>query len=162
MAQRKLPVFLILCMMMFMHSTPASAASGDKVTPVTKSDIEALIRNQQCPVVIVAMASWCSPCRKELPALNRLYEKYKGKGLSIIGISLDVGGPTAMQSIVDDMQITFPVYWGGEKMTAEYGISAVPLLMLSKNGAIVERIIGRRSEEFLEKKITALLRDCDG
>lgn len=163
MAQKKLPVFLILCMMIaFMHCMPASVVAAEKVTPVTKSDIESLIRSQECPVVIVAMASWCSPCRKELPALNRLYEKYKGKGLSVIGISLDVGGPSAMQSIIDDMQITFPVYWGGEKLTAEYNISAIPLLMLSKKGEIVERIIGMRSEEFLEKKIAALLRECSG
>jgi len=163
MVQKRLPIVLTLCMMIaFIHCMPASVAAAEKVAPVTRSNIESLIRNQQCPVVIVAMASWCSPCRKELPVLNRLYEKYKDKGLSIIGISLDVGGPSAMQSIVDDMQITFPVYWGGEKMTAEYNISAIPLLMLSKDGEIVERIIGKRSEEFLEKKITALLRDCEG
>lgn len=163
MVKKVLHLLLMFCLMgAVLIGTSSAVAAKEKVTPVTRAEIESMIKNQSCPVVIMAMASWCSPCRKELPVLNRLYEKYRDKGLSIIGISLDVGGPAAMQPILDDLKISFPFYWGGEKMTAEYDIYAVPLLMLSKNGEIVERITGMRTEEFLEKKITALLRECDG
>ncbi|MBW2558794.1 MAG: TlpA family protein disulfide reductase [Deltaproteobacteria bacterium] len=156
-------VVALLCMTMIVgcsqdESPPPSGKN--LVVPIDVNGIEALIKTQDCPVMLVAMASWCAPCRAELPILQKMYEKYKDEGLRIIGISLDVGGPSAMQPLVDQMGLGFPVYWGGEKVTAKYSISAIPLTYVVKKGKIVEKILGQRSENFIEGKIVSLLGKC--
>ncbi len=130
------------------------------VTPIDVAGIQSLINNQDCPLMLVAMAAWCAPCREELPILQKMHEKYKGDGLRIVGISLDIGGSSAMQPLVDQMGLEFPVYWGGEKVTAEYGISGIPLTLFVGNGKLIETITGQRSEAFIEKKIISLLEKC--
>ena len=72
-----------------------------------------------------------------------------------------MGGPSAMQPLVDQMGLKFPVYWGGEKVAKHYRISAIPLSYLIKNGAVVESILGRRDKAFIEGKIVALLDECE-
>ena len=111
--------------------------------------------------MLVVMASWCAPCRAELPALQRMHEKYKDRGLQIVGISLDIGGPSAMQPLVDQMNVSFPVYWGGEKVGAHYQISGIPLTYLIRNGQVVESVLGKRDEAFIEEKIVTLLESCE-
>jgi len=131
------------------------------VLSIDVAGIEELIKIRDCPLLLVAMASWCAPCRAELPILQRMHEKYKGKGLKIVGISLDIGGPSAMQPLVDQMGLDFPVYWGGEAVTVKYRISAIPLTYIVKKGEIVEKIVGGRGEEFIEGKIVSLLDECE-
>src|SRR5438876_2938512 len=43
-------------------------------------------------IVVDFWATWCGPCREEIPHLNKLYENYRGKGLVVVGISMDAGG----------------------------------------------------------------------
>lgn len=131
------------------------------VVPIDVAGIEELMKIRDCPLLLVAMASWCSPCREELPVLQRMYEKYKDKGLRIVGISLDIGGPSAMQPLVDELGLEFPIYWGGEEVTAAYRISAIPLTYIVKNGEVVEQILGGRDEQFIESKIISLLGECE-
>ena len=140
--------------------TPGTGATNP-ITPIDVAGIEKLIKTRGCPVMLVAMAAWCAPCRAELPILQEMYDKYKERGLHIIGISLDMGGPSAMQPIVDQMGLNFPIYWGGEKVAKHYRISAIPLSYLIKNGAVVESILGRRDRAFIEQKIVALLDQCE-
>jgi len=128
------------------------------VKSIDTVELDRLIKDKDCQCLIVAMASWCGSCRGELPTLIKLYDKYKGQGLKMIGVSLDLEGPSAMQRIVDKMQVNFPFYWAGEKATTKYNISAIPTLFLVKNGEIVEKIVGKRPESFLDKKIGNFLK----
>ena len=116
--------------------------------------------NDRC--LITVMAAWCAPCIKELPDLNKLYIKYKDQGLTVIGISVDLEGPQAMQPIVDRLKIDFPIYWVGEKAIEALRINGIPLIMFVQNGKIVEdpnhRIIGKRSRKFLDKVIRQYLK----
>ena len=138
-----------------------AAASENEVVPIDPAGVETLIKQQDCPVIIIAMAPWCSPCRAELPILQKLYEKYRENGLALIGVSLDISGPAAMQPIVDRMELSFPVYWGGEKVMEAYKISAVPTLLVVKEGKVEKKILGKRSERFLEKEILSLIGTCE-
>jgi thiol-disulfide isomerase/thioredoxin len=133
------------------------AAAGDRVRAISEKELQQLMEGSGGKSVLVAVASWCSPCRKELPALNRLFEKYREQGLSVAAISVDAAGPEAMQPIVDQLALKFPVYWTGETALRDYNIVAVPTLFIIKDGRTVERLLGQRSEKFLEKKIQKLL-----
>jgi len=116
-----------------------------------------LIKAKDGPTVIVAMAAWCLPCREELPILVKLYNKYRRQGLKMVGISLDLGGPSAILPILEKAHANFPVFWAGEEAVRDLNIRAIPLLLLVKDGVIVEKVVGKRSEAFLDKKINDLL-----
>lgn len=127
------------------------------VKTIDSAGIDQLIK-ASTGTVIVAMAAWCLPCRQELPTLAKLYNKYKTKGLKMVGISLDLNGPSAMQPLLEKARVKFPVYWAGEKAVRDLNISAIPMLLLARDGKIVEKIPGLRSEKFLDKKISDLLK----
>jgi thiol-disulfide isomerase/thioredoxin len=135
------------------------AQSGARilVEKIEPKEIDNLMKSRESRSLVVAMASWCGPCREELPFLIKLHNKYNDKGLKIIGISLDVDGPEAMQKIADKAKVNFPIYWTRVDMAEKYDIYAIPTIYLIKNGKIVEKIVGKQSESFLDKKIGILL-----
>lgn len=108
---------------------------------------------------MVVLATWCFPCRQELPMLVKVYDKYKSHGLEMVGISVDLGGPSMIQPLLDRAHVNFPVYWAGEEVIRDLNIRGIPLLFLIKEGEIVEEVMGKQSEAFLEKKINELLKE---
>jgi thiol-disulfide isomerase/thioredoxin len=127
-----------------------------RIERIDVETLENLMKSQDSPNLIAVMAAWCGPCVEELPLLNKLYGKYEKKGLKLIGVTLDLEGPSAMQPIVDRLNVNFPIYWVGEKAVQAYNINALPVLFVVKEGKITERIAGKRSKKFLEEKIQEL------
>jgi len=158
MKKKALLLFLFILFPLFLSG--AGVEGRNTVTPIDHAGLQGILKNTPCPVMVVAMAAWCAPCRAELPTLGAIYRKYQNQGLNMIGLSLDAGGPGAIQPIVDKLEIPFPVYWGGDKMAFQYRISAIPLIMIVQNGEVTEKILGQRSESFLEGKVTSLLTAC--
>lgn len=151
--------FWVSCLVALSLFAAASAATAQE-TVVTTMSIDAfdkLMTDPSCRCMVVAMAAWCSPCRKELPVLDKLYRRYKREGLSLIGVSVDAGGPKSIQPIVTQARVTFPVYWVGEDAVSRYKIFGIPMIFLIKNGKIVEKIPGQRPEKFWEEKVIHLL-----
>jgi len=136
----------------------AHAGSGAKVKRIEEAALGKLITADDNRLVLSFMAAWCGPCIDELPALNKLYKKYKDRGLRLIGISIDLEGPAAMQPIVSKLKIDFPVYWCGEKAINKFKLNAIPMLLFIRQGEVVERLQGNRPEKFLDKKIQELLK----
>jgi thiol-disulfide isomerase/thioredoxin len=134
-------------------------AESIKIEKLDKAGLEALLKKKDCRCMVVAMAAWCSPCRKELPILVDLYSRYQSQGLEIVGISLDLDGPQAIQPIIDKAKVNFPVYWVGEAAIEDFNIYAIPMVFIVKEGKVVERIPGARKEKDLENKIRDLLAD---
>ena len=137
---------------------PATAVSTS--TAVKRVDLhtfEEIILNNSSFNMVVAMAAWCKPCREEMPTLEKLHLKYARSGLALIGLSLDSKGPNPLQKHLDKNKVTFPVYWVGGDAAKKYRIYGIPMILLIKNGEIVEKIPGQRSETFLGKKIMNLL-----
>lgn len=160
MRRRYLWALVTACLVSFVPTEHATCAEHTVVVGTINSEgIDQLIKTSQ-GTVIVAMAAWCLPCREELPTLANLYEKYKDRGLKMVGISLDSEGPSAIQPVVDKANVRFPVYWAGEKAADDFNIRAMPLLLFVKNGSIVERVLGKRHETFLDQKINDLLKEA--
>ena len=140
-------------LLIFFFSVCVDASSGVTVEKVSESALDELIKARNNKIVLTFMAAWCGPCIDELPTLDKLYKKYKEKGLKLIGISIDLEGPRAMQPVIDKLQVSFPVYWYGDAAVQKFSLFAIPIIFLVKNGQVVEKLPGRRSEKALNKKI---------
>ena len=151
--------FLYVTFVIYFFTVDAALADkGNVVNPIEEAALDELINDRENRLIISFMAAWCGPCIDELPALNKMYLKYKDKGLKLVGISIDFNGSAAMQPTITKLKIKFPIYWYGEKAIQKFNLSAIPLLLVIKQGKIVERLPGLRSEQFLEKKVSELLK----
>lgn len=101
-------------------------------------------------------ATWCAPCKAEMPSLENLYKNLKGKGLVVIGVSVD-NSETTVRSFVKEKGITFPILLdkGKEVSFDDYGVIGLPVtFLIDRKGVIVEKVFGERqwdSEEIKEK-----------
>ncbi|MEO0295718.1 MAG: TlpA disulfide reductase family protein [candidate division WOR-3 bacterium] len=108
-------------------------------------------------IIIDFWATWCPPCRAEIPGFVRLYSKYREKGVLIVGISLDRGGNAEelVKNFAREFGINYPLMMGTEEVEKKFGgIVAIPTtFIINKKGEIIEKIVGYRDESFFEKKI---------
>lgn len=158
----KIPSTWLISVALLVNSLLPLSAGGRSekivVGKIDKAGLEHLIRAGGSPSILVMMASWCGPCRKDLPSLIKLYEKYRPRGLKMFGISFEYAGPSAIQRLLDKLNANFPVYWAEDDVLRDYGINAIPMLFLIKDGKIVEKIIGSRTEDFMDRKIGDFLK----
>ena len=104
-------------------------------------------------VLVDFWASWCGPCRQEMPNVVKVYNQYKDKGFEIVGVSLDQT-EEAWKKGIADLGITWPQmsdlkYWQCEA-AAIYGVNAIPhTVLIDKDGTIIERNL--RGEKLYER-----------
>jgi peroxiredoxin len=110
-------------------------------------------------VILDFWATWCPPCRAEIPNFVALQTQYKDKGLVIVGISLDQGGPEVVSSFVKTQKINYPIVMGDEGVATAYGnIQAIPTtFVIDTNGNIVGRHEGFTEKSTFESEIQKLL-----
>lgn len=136
------------------------AADATPANPVRVIDVGELKRlmSESCFTgLAVVVASWCPPCKKELPILVDLYEKYRDDGIQIIGISVDADDPQAMQPLMDTLKIPFPIYWVGMEGVRAYRIAGIPTTMIIRKGQLVAARPGAQSRRQFTKIIRSLL-----
>ena len=111
-------------------------------------------------VVIDFWATWCPPCRAEIPGYIDLVKKHGGDGLVIVGVSMDEAGPGVVKTFSDKFGVNYPMVMGDEKMLAAFGgIEALPTtFLIDRNGQIRDRKVGLEPTEEYAKKILALLK----
>lgn len=108
-------------------------------------------------VLLNFWATWCPPCREEVPALVRLSEKYKTNGLKIVGISLDSENVALINKFINDFKINYPVVLTvpGSLLSRQ---ETVPVtLLVDKDSRLIKKYVGAADEELLEKDIRELL-----
>lgn len=110
-------------------------------------------------VILDFWATWCMPCRIEIPHLVELQKDYAAKGLAIIGVSLDEQGPAVVKKFVKQIGVNYPILIGSEKIAEKYGgIVALPTtFVIDRQGRIVSRHIGYDDKASFEKEIQSLL-----
>jgi thiol-disulfide isomerase/thioredoxin len=136
-------------------------ASANEVMKIDPDGVEKLKEADNCPIIISIVTARCGACRRELPVYQEMYEQYKDQGLGINVVSIDFAYTAPMQRIVDQLNLTFPVYWGGEAVMHAYDISLVPYKFVVQNGHVVEEAIGGWSEEEIRQKIEGLMETCE-
>ncbi|MBI2619484.1 MAG: TlpA family protein disulfide reductase [Ignavibacteriales bacterium] len=110
-------------------------------------------------VLLNFWATWCAPCRREIPDFLEAYEKYKAQGFEIVGVALDEEGWEVVTPFVQRYKITYPVVIGTGKTVQAYGsFDAIPTsFLIDRKGNIVDHHIGLMTKSQLEKKLKLLL-----
>lgn len=94
-------------------------------------------------VLVCFWATWCPPCRSEMPALNKLYKDYRDKGLVVIGVSTD-RKVEYVKDFLGKKPVDFPVLMDSDsKVSKQFGVFSMPTsFLLDKNGIIIKRFLG--------------------
>ena len=111
-------------------------------------------------VLLDFWATWCPPCRAEIPHFKELYGQYRGKGLEVIGVALDEGGEKDVAPFVKQNQMDYPVTaTGSQELAQDYGgVRGIPTtFLIDKQGKIAKKYIGYQEKQVFEKEIQALL-----
>jgi len=110
-------------------------------------------------VILDFWATWCPPCRAEIPGFVALQNKYADKGLTVIGVSVDEQGPSVVKPFMRQLKMNYPVVMADQKIIADYGgIEAIPTtFIIDREGAIVSVHQGYTDGATLEKEIQSLL-----
>lgn len=109
-------------------------------------------------IILNFWATWCPPCRAEMPDFMKLHAAYKDKGVTFLGISLDQGlGP--VKRYVRTEKVNYPILMGNSKMVDDYGnFSAIPqTFVIDAEGRINKQFMGLVKFEKLEKVIQSLI-----
>ena len=118
-------------------------------------------------ILLDLWATWCPPCRIEIPGFVKLQDKYCDKGLVIVGIALDSidprggGGAAAVAPFMKKAGINYPV-WIVEDLHAleQYPADAYPTTyLIGRDGKIKKRYVGAQPDEVFESDITAALQE---
>ena len=93
-------------------------------------------------VILDFWATWCAPCREEMPELQKFYKKYHGKGLEIVGISVDKA-PDGIKDFVSKLKVTFPiVHDQGHKVADKYSPPRMPSSYIVDRKGVVRYVHG--------------------
>lgn len=112
-------------------------------------------------VILNFWASWCNPCRTEMPAIERAYQQYQSQNITVLAVNAtQQDDPTRVRAFVADLKLTFPVLLDerGETM-ALYQVAALPTtFFIDAQGVIQEVVIGGpMAEALLTSRIEQLL-----
>ncbi|MEW5766581.1 MAG: TlpA disulfide reductase family protein [bacterium] len=110
-------------------------------------------------IVLDFWATWCPPCRAEIPAFVELYSEYKDKGVEIIGLSLDRQGKEVVDSFAQKHKINYPLMMATPEVVMAYGgIRSIPTtFLIDQQGNVIKYHVGFASKEVFESEIKTLL-----
>ncbi len=91
-------------------------------------------------------ATWCGPCKVEMPAMERLYRDFQSKGLEILAVSTDAQGAVVTRPFQEKMGLTFPILHDSDYTIGRlYGARTLPMsFLIDRQGIIRHRIFGAR------------------
>lgn len=157
----KKPLFsLLFCL--FCSTSAQAASPGDEAPDCLTSDIEdnhpLHISDHRNKVVYLDFwASWCPPCKKSFPVLDRLHRELKAQNFEVIAVNLDENKDDAL-AFLQDNPVNFTVAYDGEgKCPEAYQVMAMPSsYIIDKNGVIRKVHLGFRGGSEAEIRATLL------
>lgn len=132
-------------------AAPAFTLTNLDGKPVSLADFRGKV------VVLDFWATWCPPCKREIPDFIDLQKEYGSRGVQIIGIALDQ--PEKVEAFARQNGMNYPILLGSDDIALKYGgISGIPTtFIIDKSGRIVNKFEGFRPRQVFEAEIRKLL-----
>jgi thiol-disulfide isomerase/thioredoxin len=110
-------------------------------------------------VILDFWATWCPPCRAEIPGFVALQKEYGDRGLAVVGVSLDTAGPSVVKTFGQRLGMNYPIVMGNETIADNYGgVSVIPTtFVIDRNGNIIASHQGFTSQADFESEVRLLL-----
>jgi cytochrome c biogenesis protein CcmG/thiol:disulfide interchange protein DsbE len=110
-------------------------------------------------VVLDFWATWCPPCREEIPGFIELQQKYQAQGLAVIGVSVDQADAGTVKAFAEKLGINYPVVLADAKTPNVYDIEVLPsTFIIDRAGHIVKQHLGFTPKSEIEAEIKPLLK----
>ena len=114
-------------------------------------------------VVLNFWATWCPPCRLEMPAMERLYQEFRDKGLEIVAVNF-MESRDQVQAFAEERKLTYPMLLDGKAEIAEqYGVMRLPeTVLIGRKGEVLGKSIGFKDwyKDDVRELVAALLGDA--
>ena len=114
-------------------------------------------------VLLNFWATWCGPCRVEMPSMERVYQDLKDEGFAILAISSDPQGSIVTRPFVASQGLTFPILHDSDyRVSGSYGVRTLPMsFLIDRNGTLTQRVFGARDWNSAEARelLHGLLRE---
>jgi thiol-disulfide isomerase/thioredoxin len=104
-------------------------------------------------------ATWCAPCREEIPMFKDLHATYGAKGFTLVGIAMDDEGVDKVKPYVDELKLPYLTLIGNEDVAKAFGgiVGFPSKFLVDRDGRIVDSWVGAVPRAVLEKKIQSIL-----
>lgn len=161
-------IAVVAAIVFIMHETRGSAARPTSSLVFPTLDPAAMEAYKGKVVLVNFWATWCEPCRVEIPWLIEFQQKYGDRGFTIIGVAMDEEGNSAVAPFVEHERfevngkpqaMNYPIFLGNEQVAARFGgmIGYPTSVLVARDGHQVKRITGLISHDEIAKAIEALL-----
>lgn len=109
-------------------------------------------------VVIDFWATWCAPCKQSMPAVERVYRRYRDRGMKMISLNTD--HPAKARRLMQVSGYTMPLYVDDGRVSDDYKVTSIPhLVVIDKHGIIRHVHRGFQGESTLDEQVSSLLDD---
>lgn len=105
-------------------------------------------------------ATWCTPCRVEIPWFMEFQKAHQSRGFAVLGVSLDEDGWDAVRPYIDEHMVNYHVVVGNDDLAQLYGASSLPTtFIIDKSGRIAATHVGLCSKSEYEADMKAVLNE---
>ena len=109
-------------------------------------------------VVLNFWATWCPPCRRELPDLEEFHKTHREQGVVVLGASIDAGGTNAVLGFLKGRSITYRQLMATPEIQSTFGIASIPSTwVIGRDGRVEARYLGALTTEELSRTVSPLL-----
>jgi cytochrome c biogenesis protein CcmG, thiol:disulfide interchange protein DsbE len=109
-------------------------------------------------VLVNYWATWCGPCREEMPGLVRLSGELGSKGLAVVGVATDDGGEERVRRFAEELRVNYPIVMAGRMSQMEFGLGGLPVTVLvDREGRVAKTYAGAVRERDFRADVQTLL-----
>ncbi|HVO25333.1 MAG TPA: TlpA disulfide reductase family protein [Candidatus Margulisiibacteriota bacterium] len=141
-------LLIALCAAFYYQQRHAAGRAGFPAPDFSLRDLDGHVRHlsdfRGKVVFLNLWATWCPPCRMEMPSMERLHQRLRGKDFVMLAVSEDETGAAAVQPFIQEMGLTFPVLLDTEgTLPSRYGVTGYPeTFLIDRGGRVVHHTIG--------------------